>query len=102
MIHVKPDNLGITCICDYGPQYKVETVQVSAQEEVGRRAESQVLRFEESASRASPEVPYASGDVRFAAKQQIPDITGTEQILISWFGCPVTHRHQGDLFRMES
>ena len=39
MVHVNPEYLGIAWCCYHCFQNKIEPVKVSAQEEIGRRAE---------------------------------------------------------------
>jgi len=50
VVHADPEYLRIPSGSDYSPQYEVEPVKVSTQEEICRRAEFKVFGVEEPAS----------------------------------------------------
>ena len=83
MIHVKPDNLGVAGIGDYGSQNEVEPVKVCTEEEVGRRAELKVFSFEESAAGACPQVPDTLQDIRFSALKELFYVVGAKEVFVS-------------------
>ena len=83
MIHVETDNLGVTGVCDYGPQNEIEAVDVSAQEEVCWRAEIKIFSSEEPVAGPCPELPDTPGNVRFSSLKHIFDIVCAKEIFIS-------------------
>src|SRR5665647_2812428 len=100
MVHVYPEHLGISRCGYHCFQNKIETVQVSAQEEIGWGTECEVCRVEEPASRSCSQRVYFVSYIHLIPTQQFTYIPGAEEVFPGRFRRPVAHCNQSNLLRV--